>query len=107
MGGVIAPADAETVAVGRFTLEMAAVELQRPPDPGLHHDTLMSEVFQDRIACADAILLTKTDLAGVESVVRVRAMIAAEWPRKRPILTVIKGVIDARPICGIWPGGSG
>ena len=46
---------------------------QRAADPGLDHETPLSEVFEDQIACADVILLTKADLAGPEGVAAARA----------------------------------
>ncbi len=70
--GVIALADAEAVAAGRFAPDVAAVDAQRAADDSLDHETPLSEVFEDQIACADVILLTKADLAGPEGVAAAR-----------------------------------
>ncbi|MFN3273871.1 MAG: cobalamin biosynthesis protein CobW [Paracoccus sp. (in: a-proteobacteria)] len=99
--GVIALADAEAVAAGRFAPDVAAVDAQRAADDSLDHETPLSEVFEDQIACADVILLTKADLAGEAGVAAARAVIEAELPRKRPILTVTEGQIDPRLILGL------
>ncbi|TYP67465.1 cobalamin biosynthesis protein CobW [Stutzerimonas stutzeri] len=99
--GVIALADAEAVAAGRFAPDVAAVDAQRAADPGLDHETPLSEVFEDQIACADVILLTKADLAGPEGVAAARAAIEAELPRPLPILTVTEGAVDPRLILGL------
>lgn len=99
--GVIALADAEAVAAGRFAPDVAAVDAQRAADPGLDHETPLSEVFDDQIACADVILLTKADLAGPEGVAAARAAIEAELPRPLPILTVTEGAVDPRLILGL------
>lgn len=99
--GVIALADAEAVAAGRFAPDVAAVDAQRAADPGLDHETPLSEVFEDQIACADVILLTKADLAGPEGVAAARAAIEAELPRPLPILTVTEGTVDPRLILGL------
>ena len=99
--GVIALADAEAVAAGRFAPDVAAVDAQRAADPGLDHETPLSEVFEDQIACADVILLTKADLAGAEGVAAARAAIEAELPRPLPILTVTEGAVDPRLILGL------
>ncbi len=99
--GVIALADAEAVAAGRFAPDPAAVEAQRQADDSLDHETPLSEVFEDQIACADLILLTKADLAGETGLAAARAAIAAETPRSIPMLAVTEGAIDPRVILGL------
>ena len=99
--GVIALADAEAVAAGRFAPDVAAVDAQRLADDSLDHETPLSEVFEDQIACADVILLTKPDLAGAEGIAKVREIIAAEAPRPLPMIEVAEGAVDARVILGI------
>ena len=99
--GVIALADAEAVAAGRFAPDPAAVEAQRAADENLDHETPLSEVFEDQIACADIVLLTKADLAGAKGLEAARAAISAEMPRRVPMLAVVDGVVDARVILGL------
>jgi cobalamin biosynthesis protein CobW len=99
--GVIALADAEAVAAGRFAPDEAAVEAQRAADDSLDHETPLSEVFEDQIACADIVLLSKADLAGTAGLAAARAVIEAESPRKLPILEMTEGVIDPRLILGL------
>ena len=99
--GVIALADAETVAAGRFAPDEAAVQAQREADERLAHDTPLSEAFEDQIACADIVLLSKADLAGEAGLASARALIEAELPRKLPILPLTEGVIDPKVILGL------
>ncbi len=99
--GVVALADAEAVAAGRFAPDVAAVEAQRAADGSIDHETPLSEVFEDQIACADIVLLTKADLADAEAIAAARAAIEAEAPRRLPILTVEDGRIDPRLILGL------
>jgi cobalamin biosynthesis protein CobW len=99
--GVIALADAEAVAAGRFAPDVAAVDAQRLADDSLDHETPLSEVFEDQISCADIILLTKPDLAGPEGVAKARAVIAAESPRPLPVIEVAEGIVDPRIILGL------
>ncbi|BDW84708.1 cobalamin biosynthesis protein CobW [Roseicyclus marinus] len=99
--GVIALADAEAVAAGRFAPDVAAVDAQRLADDSIDHETPLSEVFEDQIACADIVLLTKPDLAGPEGVARARALIESEAPRKLPIIEVAEGTVDPRVILGL------
>jgi cobalamin biosynthesis protein CobW len=99
--GVIALADAEAVAAGRFAPDPAAVEAQRLADKNLDHETPLSEVFEDQIACADIILLTKADLAGAAGLEAAKAVISAEMPRRVPMLPITDGVVDSRIIFGL------
>lgn len=99
--GVIALADAEAVAAGRFAPDPSAVAAQRASDQNLDHDTPLGEVFEDQIACADIVLLTKADLAGEAGLATARAAIRAEAPRAVPMLAVTDGVIDPMVILGI------
>ncbi|WP_299351295.1 cobalamin biosynthesis protein CobW [uncultured Shimia sp.] len=99
--GVIALADAEAVADGRFAPNVAAVDAQREADDSLDHETPLSEVFEDQVSCADIVLLTKPDLAGADGVAKARAIVLAEAPRALPVVEVAEGVVDARVILGL------
>ncbi len=99
--GVIALADAEAVAAGRFAPDVAAVDAQREADDSLDHETPLSEVFEDQISCADIILLTKPDLAGADGIAAAKAIIAAETPRPLPVVEVAEGIVDPRVILGL------
>ena len=99
--GVIALADAEAVAAGRFAPDVDRVEAQRLADEGLDHETPLSEVFEDQISCADIVLLTNPDLAGAEGLAKAREIIAAEAPRSLPVVEVSEGAVDLRVILGL------
>lgn len=99
--GVIALADAEAVAAGRFAPDVAAVDAQRAADTSLDHETPLSEVFEDQILCADLILLTKADLAGEAGLAAAKDVITAELNRPVPMLPMTDGVIDPRVILGL------
>jgi cobalamin biosynthesis protein CobW len=99
--GVIALADAEAVAAGRFAPDPEAVKAQAMADAGIDHETPLSEVFEDQISCADIVLLSKADLAGEVGLAAARAVVEAEAPRKLPILAMTEGVIDPALILGL------
>ena len=99
--GVIALADAEAVAAGRFAPDVDAVQAQREADDSLDHDTPLGEVFEDQISCADIVLLSKADLAGDAGLAAARAVVEAEMPRKVPVLPMTEGVIDPRVVLGL------
>lgn len=60
--GVVTVVDAEAYAAGRFAPDPGALAAQRAGDPTLDHETPIEELFEDQIACADLIVLNKTDL---------------------------------------------
>ena len=59
---VLTVIDGAAVAAGRFADDPAAVAWQRAADPALAHDNPLEEVFVDQLACADLVILNKTDL---------------------------------------------
>ncbi len=99
--GVVTLADAEAVAAGRFAPNPAAVAAQAKADPGVDHETPLSEVFEDQLACADIVLLSKADLAGSAGLAAAEEVIRAEMPRRVPVLPMTDGVIDPRVILGL------
>ncbi|MGC6527570.1 MAG: cobalamin biosynthesis protein CobW [Paracoccaceae bacterium] len=99
--GVIALADAEAVADGRFAPNVEAVDAQRLADDSLDHETPLSEVFEDQISCADIVLLTKADLTDQAGMDKAKAIIAQEAPRPLPVVEVSEGVVDPRVILGL------
>ena len=96
--GVVTLADAEAVAAGRFAPDSGALAAS-------DHETPLSEVFEDQIACADLVLLSKADLAGPAGVANARRIIEAEMEiagrSGLPILTMTDGIIDPRVILGL------
>ena len=99
--GVIALADAEAVAAGRFAPDVGKVDAQRLADESIDHETPLSEVFEDQIACADVVLLTKPDLAGPSGIARAREIVLAEAPKPLPVIEVADGAIDPAVILGL------
>ena len=62
--GVVTVVDGKAVSEGRFAHNVAAVDAQRKQDDNLDHETPLSELFEDQIACADMIVVNKSDLLG-------------------------------------------
>ncbi|MGC6537347.1 MAG: cobalamin biosynthesis protein CobW [Candidatus Puniceispirillaceae bacterium] len=99
--GVIALADAEAVASGQFAPNLEAVEAQRLADDSLDHETPLSEVFEDQVACADLILLTKSDLADDAEKQQAKDVIQKTAPRELPVIEIVDGKIDPRLVLGL------
>jgi cobalamin biosynthesis protein CobW len=59
--GVITVVDGPATAAGRFAHDEAAVDAQRAADVSIDHETPLSELFEDQLACADMVVVSKTD----------------------------------------------
>ena len=59
---VITVVDGPATAEGRFAHDVAAVDAQRAADDSIGHETPLSELFEDQLACADMVVVSKTDL---------------------------------------------
>jgi cobalamin biosynthesis protein CobW len=73
---VIALVDGPAVLSGQFAEDPAAVEEQRRADPNLDHDRPLQELFEDQLAAADLVIVSKIDELGPGDLERVRARIA-------------------------------
>ena len=85
--GVLTVIDAAALAAGRFADDPAAVAAQRAADPTIEHDNPLEEVFGDQLACADLVILNKTDLVAPNELMRLKAEIGA---RLRPGVRLIE-----------------
>ncbi len=75
--GVVTVVDCHAVSAGRFADDMVALEAQRRADDALDHDAPLAELFADQLACADMVILNKTDLVGEDALQVVRSEVAA------------------------------
>ncbi len=62
--GVVTVVDGKAVSDGRFAHNVEAVDAQRKLDENLDHEMPLSELFEDQVACADMIVVNKSDLLG-------------------------------------------
>jgi cobalamin biosynthesis protein CobW len=84
--GVVTVIDAAAAAEGRFASDPDAAARQRAADPAIDHDNPLEEVFTDQLACADLVILNKTDLVAPERLAVLRQEIEA---RLRPGVKLI------------------
>lgn len=99
--GVIAVADAEAVAEGRFAPDPAALAAQRAADTSIDHDTPLGEVFEDQVACADIVILNKVDLIDAAALQKALDTVQAEASRKIPVVEASEGRVDPRIVLGL------
>jgi cobalamin biosynthesis protein CobW len=77
--GVLTVIDAAALAAGRFAAQRAA-------EPTIEHDNPLEEVFGDQLACADLVILNKTDLVAPADLKRLIDEISA---RLRPGVRIV------------------
>jgi cobalamin biosynthesis protein CobW len=76
--GVITVVDCEAVSTGKLAADLDALNAQREADPNLDHESPLEELFEDQLACADLVLLTKTDCVDSETQAKVRSRVQLE-----------------------------
>ncbi|KQQ48984.1 cobalamin biosynthesis protein CobW [Rhizobium sp. Leaf311] len=98
---VVAVADGAALAEGMVSHDLEALAAQRQNDEALDHDDPVEEVFEDQIACADLIVLTKGDLLDAEGLERAKAHINAHLPKAAKIVVASNGAIDPAVLIGL------
>ncbi len=99
--GVVAVVDGLALAEGRVADDHEALEAQRQADDSIDHDNPVEEVFEDQIACADMIVLTKSDLLGSDGLSTARERVAAHLPRAVKIVVSANGTVDPAVLIGL------
>lgn len=99
--GVIAVVDGEALSQGRVASDLEALEAQRKADESLDHEDPVEEVFEDQIACADLIVLSKADLLDDAGSARVQAQVAGHLPRAVKIVPSANGKVDLDVLIGL------
>ncbi len=97
---VITVVDCAAVATGTFASDPEAVEAQRLADDSLEHETPLQELFEDQLACADLVILNKTDLVDGETKAQVEELVKQELPREVKIVESCEGKLDSSILLG-------
>lgn len=93
--GVVTVVDGRAVVDGQFAHNIAAVDAQRKLDENLDHETPLSELFADQVACADMIVVNKSDLLSSDETDALLTQLRSE---SREGVQVIKSVQGALPV---------
>jgi len=102
--GVVAVVDGAALAAGKVAMDEAALAAQRAADPSLDHDDPIEEVFEDQIACADLVVLTKADLLDEEGLATARARLEGALPQPVSVVPVAQGRVDVAALLGLGVG---
>jgi cobalamin biosynthesis protein CobW len=98
---VITVVDCAAVATGTFASDLEAIAAQRQADDSLEHETPLQELFEDQLACADLVVLNKTDLVDAQTLAQVEELIKKELPRVVKIVESDRGRLDPSILLGL------
>jgi cobalamin biosynthesis protein CobW len=98
---VIAVVDGPAVHAGLFADNPDEVQAQREADEMLDHDSPLAEVFEDQLACADIVVLSKTDLMTSEIIAQVEKTLRGETRTGVQILSAENGALEPKLILGL------
>ncbi len=98
---VITVVDCAAVATGTFASDLEAIAAQRQADDSLEHETPLQELFEDQLACADLVVLNKTDLVNAQELAQVEELIKKELPRVVKIVESDRGRLDPSILLGL------
>lgn len=98
--GVITVVDCEALAQGQFVGDLDALQAQRQADPNLEHETPIEELFEDQLACADMVLLTKIDRVDSPTQAKVQNWLRQELPDGVKVIPCPQGQISPDLLLG-------
>jgi len=98
--GVVTVVDCEAVASGTLVGDLDALEAQREADPNLEHETPIEELFEDQLACADLVLLTKVDRVDAQTQTRVQEWLRQQLPQGVKVVPCHNGEINPDLLLG-------
>ena len=98
--GVVTVVDAQALAQGQLVGNLEALQAQRSEDPNLDHETPLEELFEDQLACADLVLLTKTDLINETKLISVENWLKGELSSSVKLIPCHQGKINPELLLG-------
>jgi cobalamin biosynthesis protein CobW len=98
--GVVTVVDALALSEGRIVLDEDAVDAQRAADASIDHDDPIEEVFEDQLACADLVVLSKSDLVEAAALTDLESRLTNLL---RPSVRVVRsrGVLQPQVLIGM------
>lgn len=99
--GVVAVVDGPALDAGQFAHDVDAVDAQRRADDGLEHETPLAELFDDQLACADLVIVSKADLLQAGDVNTLTDRLGREIRRGVGVITSANGTVDPKLLLGM------
>ena len=98
--GVVTVVDGEALAGGQFVGDLESLVAQRQADASLDHETPLEELFEDQLACADLVLLTKVDRVDSPTQKRLQQWLTTQLPTGVKIVPCHQGAVSADLLLG-------
>ena len=98
--GIVTVVDGDALTRGHIVGDLEALEAQRQADDSLEHETPIEELFEDQLACADMVLLTKTDLMAEPERDRVQTYLQSQAPAGIKVVPCHQGEIHPEVLLG-------
>lgn len=99
--GVVTVIDGAALAEGRFAFDETLLERQRQADDTIDHETPLAELFEDQLACADLVVLNKSDLLSDDARAKLSEDLKARLRPGVKLLHGRHGAIDADILLGM------
>ena len=93
--------DGPAVAAGRFADDPDRVDAMRAADDELDHESPLHELYEDQLACADLVLVNKTDLMDDAAIETVNSDVGGRLRQGVRMMNITNGVIDTGILLGI------
>jgi len=93
--GVVTVVDGKAVQEGQFAHDLEAIAAQRTADETLDHETPLAELFDDQLACADMIVVNKSDLLSPDEQSTLTGKLKTE---SRDGVQVLSSTMGALPV---------
>lgn len=98
--GVITVVDCDAIASGHLVGDLEALEAQRQADDSLDHETPIEELFEDQLACADLVLLTKGDCVEPKAQEQVQSWLRQQLPSGVKVMSCPAGQVNPDLLLG-------
>jgi cobalamin biosynthesis protein CobW len=97
---VITVVDCEALSKGQVVGDLEALNAQRQADASLEHETPIEELFEDQLACADLVLLTKVDRVDAHAQDQVQQWLKQELSSSVKVVSCNQGQISSDLLLG-------
>ena len=98
--GVVTVVDSDALARGQVVGDLEALTAQRQADDSLEHETPIEELFEDQLACADLVLMTKADVLDDHTRDRTQQWLQQQVPAGVKVLPCHHGHIQPDVLLG-------
>jgi cobalamin biosynthesis protein CobW len=99
--GVITVVDGPAVQSGLFADDPELIKRQREADPSLDHENPLEEVFGDQLACADMVIVSKSDMLEMQDLADVMALVDKNSRTSVKVIPAVHGKLDPNIILGL------